>query len=102
MRKGSAAIVPLFIGIMLLFWAIMFLGSGGDTLHSVNKVENLNHLQTKLLHSALKKRDEEIRKLKAKNSSINKSLADAEANKTVNKYIRTVMYNNNIDTKLPQ
>lgn len=88
MRKGSAAIVPLFIGIMLLFWAIMFLGSGGDTLHSVNKVENLSHLQTKLLVPAVKKYYVE---------RYEKNKTDAKANETANSYIKTIMQKNGID-----
>ena len=49
MRNGSAAIVPLFIGIMLLFWAIMFLGSGDDDLHAVTSATHLKRLQQKMI-----------------------------------------------------
>ena len=82
MRNGSAAIVPLFIGIMLLFWAIMFLGSSGDTLHSVNKVENLSHLQTKLLLPALKHYDEQRKAGKTPEA------ASASANAYVNEMMK--------------
>lgn len=82
MRKGSAAIVPLFIGIMLLFWAIMFLGSGSDTLHSINKVENLSHLQTKLLLPALKHYDEQRKAGKSKIA------ASSSANAYVNEMMK--------------
>ena len=88
MRNGSAAIVPLFIGIMLLFWAIMFLGSGGDTLHSVNKIESLQHLQTKLLVPALKKKYEE---------EIEKGSSPTAASAMANNYIKTIMKKNGID-----
>ncbi len=88
MRNGSAAIVPLFIGIMLLFWAFIFLGSGGDTLHSVNKVENLQHLQTKLLLPALKKKYEEEKK---------NGLSSTAASAAANKYVHDMMIKNGID-----
>ena len=88
MRNGSAAIVPLFIGIMLLFWAIMFLGSSGDTLHSVNKVENLQHLQTKLLLPALKKKYKE-----EKENGLSSTAASASANN----YVHAMMVKNGID-----
>ncbi len=58
MRRGSAAIVPLFLAVMLLFWFIAFMGNANDTLHDVNNVENLLHLQKTLLIPAMKHRYE--------------------------------------------
>jgi len=58
MRNGIAAIVPLFMGIVLLFMVITFMGGGTDTLFAVNKVENLQRLQAKLLIPALKKKND--------------------------------------------
>jgi len=56
MRNGSMSLVPILIGIMVLFWSMMFIGGGSDTLHQVSNVKNLQHLQTKLLISAAKHR----------------------------------------------
>ena len=86
MRNGSAAIVPLFIGIMLLFWAFIFLGNGGDTLHSVNKVENLNHLQVKLL----------IPVAKYKQGLEDAGVTDPELTEKVDAYVDNIMKLNNI------
>lgn len=58
MRRGSAAIVPLFLAVMTLFWFIAFMGHANDTLHDVNNVENLQHLQKKLLIAVMKHRYE--------------------------------------------
>ena len=92
MRKGSAAIVPLFIAIMLLFWFIAFMGGANDTLHSVNNVTNLQQLQKKLLVSAMKYRYELEREARNKNTTI----TDAELDAKVNDYINQIMILNKI------
>ena len=56
MRKGSAALVPLLLAIMLLFWFIAFMGGESDNLHKTSNLINLNNLQDKLLISAMNKR----------------------------------------------
>ena len=55
MRKASAAMVPLFLAIMTLFWFAYIMGGGADTLHRVNEIEDLQHLQERLLPAAMKK-----------------------------------------------
>jgi hypothetical protein len=58
MRNGSVAIVPLFLGIMILFWVIAFMGGASDTLFQVNNVERIKHIQQKMLIPAAKYADE--------------------------------------------
>ena len=58
MRNGSVAIVPLFLAIVMLFWLIWFMGGADDSLHRVNEIENLQHLQEQLLLPAMKRRYE--------------------------------------------
>ncbi len=60
MRKASAAIVPLFLAIMTLFWFAYIMGGGADTLHRVNEIEDLQHLQERLLPAAMKKYIDEL------------------------------------------
>lgn len=55
-RRGSIAIVPLLIAIMLFFWFIWFLGGESDFLHEVNSIEHLEHIQEELIYSALQER----------------------------------------------
>ena len=88
MRNGSAAIVPLFLAMMLLFWFIMSMGGSSDTLHTVNNVKSLQHLQTKLLVPALKKKYQEE---KDNNKSETASSASANA------YVKAMMQKNGID-----
>ena len=91
MRRGSAALVPLLLAIMLLFWFIWFLGGESDNLHKVNQLENLQHTQERLVIAALRKK-QELR-------DTNASLSDAQLNQKVNEYIHNIMVLNNIDEK---
>ncbi|ADN09888.1 hypothetical protein [Sulfurimonas autotrophica] len=91
MRNGSAAIVPLLLAIMLLFWFIWFMGGENDNLHKVNQLENLHHTQERLVIAALRKK-QELR-------DANASLSDAELNTKVNQYIHNIMILNKIDEK---
>ncbi len=89
MRRGSAAIVPLFLAIVLLFWFIWFLGNANDNLHKVNQIENLQHTQERLLQAAMQKRYEI--------EEANPNLSDEELDAQVDKYIKEMMKLNNID-----
>lgn len=89
MRRGSVAIVPLFLAIVLLFWFIWFLGGANDNLHKVNQIENLQHLQDRLLQSAIMKRYEL--------EEADPSLSDAELDAAVDTYIKEIMKVNGID-----
>jgi hypothetical protein len=91
MRKGSVSIVPLMIAIFMMFWFIMFLGTENDQLHKVNKVENLQRLQERLLYASLK------RKYELQKASPEKT--EAEIDEQVNLYIEQIMKINNIDDK---
>jgi len=88
MRNGSAAIVPLLLAIMLLFWFIMFMGGASDTQKTVNDVQELKHLQSKLLLPALKKKYQEER---------DNNMSNTAASASANKYIKDMMYKNGID-----
>jgi len=90
MRNASAAMVPLFLAIMLLFWFIMFMGGASDTLRGVNNVENLRHLQTKLLLPALKEKYRQEREL---------GKSPTAASLTAEAYVKRMMYKNNIDAR---
>jgi len=89
MRNGVAAIIPLFFAIVMLFAFIAFMGGAGDSLHTVNNVERLQHLQTKLLLPALKKKYEEERE-----SGLSPTASSASAGA----YVKKMMYKNDIDT----
>jgi len=58
MRNGSAAIVPLLLAIVLLFWFIWFLGGANDNLNKTTNLTNLQKIQDKLLEGAVYKRYE--------------------------------------------
>jgi preprotein translocase subunit YajC len=87
MRKGSVAIVPLLIAVMMIFWFMMIMGNENDQLHTINKIENLQRTQDRLLYSALKRRYELER-------NANESV---DINESVNTYISEIMKMNNID-----
>lgn len=92
MRNASVAIVPLFLAVLLLFWFIAFMGGASDTLHSVNNVENLQHLQKKLLVSAMRYRYA----LESEAREAGTILTDAELDAQVNVYINQIMVLNKI------
>lgn len=88
MRNGIVSIVPLFFAIVLLFGFIAFMGGASDTLFTVSKVEHLQHLQTKLLLPAIKKKYEEERE-----SGKSPTAASASANI----FVKDMMKKNGID-----
>lgn len=90
-RRGSVAIVPLLLAISLLFMFIWFLGGANDNLHKVNQIENLQHIQDRLLQAAIQKRYEL--------EEADPSLTDEELDKAVDTYIKEMMKVNGIDTK---
>lgn len=89
MRRGSAALVPLLLAIMLLFWFIWFMGGESDNLHQVTQLENLQHTQERLIIAACRKKQEL--------HDANASLSDKQLNKKVNNYIHNIMKLNKID-----
>ena len=91
MRRGSVAIVPLFLAIALLFWFIWFLGGANDNLHKVNQLENLQHTQDRLLQAAIQKRYEL--------EEADQTLTDDELDAQVDTYIKEIMKVNSIDDK---
>jgi len=90
-RRGSVAIVPLFLAIALLFWFIWFLGGANDNLHKVNQLENLQHTQDRLLQAAIQKRYEL--------EEADQTLTDDELDAQVDTYIKEIMKVNSIDDK---
>jgi hypothetical protein len=93
MRNGSAVIVPLFLGIMILFWFIYFMGGANDNLHKVTKMEHVKHVEERLLKAAIAKR---IKLLEA-NAESPEPLSKTEIDTEVNDYIAIMMQRNNID-----
>jgi len=70
MRNGSAALFPLLLAIMAMFWFIWVMGGATDTLHRVNEVEDLQHLQERLLPAAMQKYIDELETAGADGESI--------------------------------
>lgn len=93
MRNGSAALIPLFIAVMSLFWFIMFMGSSDDDLHTINNVSNLQKLQEKLLISSVKYRY----KAKAEADEQNLTLSEQQLDQKVDAYIEYIMIENKIE-----
>jgi hypothetical protein len=89
MRKGSVAIVPLMLGIFALFWFILFMGGENDNLHNINQIENLQHLQERLLLAAVKRRYELEKE--------NPNMSETEITNAVDAYIHNIMIVNKID-----
>jgi len=96
MRRGSVALVPLFLAIMVLFWFIAFMGGANDNLHAVNNVEHLRHLQGQLLRSAMEQRY----KLEEEARANGVVLSESELDQKVNDYINFIMVQNKIHNPL--
>lgn len=77
MRNASAAIVPLFLAIMLLFWFIWFLGGESDNLHKTTELTHVHKLQDKLLEAAIIRRYELATKNKELYSEVSGAKKDA-------------------------
>lgn len=88
MRKGSVAIVPLFLAIVTLFWFIWFMGGENDNLHRVNEIEHLHHLQERLLLAAAKRRYEL--------ADADPGLSDESLDTAVDTFIDEMMVLNNV------
>ncbi len=86
-RNGSAAFVPLLIGVMLIFWFIWFLGQEGDNTHRINRLENLQNLQHRLLSAAINRK---IELMQVDDSN------DTDVDKKINGYINTMVKANHI------
>lgn len=89
MRKGSVTIVPLFIAMMLLVWFMMTMGVQNDQLRVINQVQNLQHLQDRLMLAAI------TRKYELKKA--NPTWSDAQVDIQVNQYIETMIQANGYD-----
>jgi len=88
-RRGSAALVPLLLAVMLLFWFIWFLGGESDNLHKVNQLENLQHTQERLIIAACRRRQEAY--------DADRNLTDRQLDENVSQYIHSIMHLNHID-----
>ncbi len=86
-RNGSAAFVPLLIGVMFIFWFIWFLGQEGDNTHKINRLENLQNLQHRLLSAAINRK---IELMQVDDSN------DTDVDGKINGYIRNMMHANHI------
>ncbi len=90
MRNGSAALVPLFIGIMLLFWALIFMGGAADNLVKVNKTLRHQDIEENLLSAAMQ---EKIR-LTEENAKSDTPLTTAEIDTLVDAYVARMVNKN--------
>jgi len=95
MRNGSVAIVPILIAVLSLFWFIWFMGGADDNLHKVSEIENLQHLQERLLPAAMK-RYVELRAAYIE-AGQTEALAESNAKTDTDLYIHNMMKNNKID-----
>ncbi|QOP42212.1 hypothetical protein [Sulfurimonas marina] len=93
MRNASAALVPLLIAVMAIFWFIAFMGGANENLHDVNDATNLQHLQEKLLISAVRYRH----KVESEAKEQGLTLSEDEINQKVDAYIEYIMVSNNIE-----
>ncbi|MBN2869554.1 MAG: hypothetical protein JXK04_01200 [Campylobacterales bacterium] len=82
------AIVPLLIALMLFFWFIWFLGGENDSLHRINKVQHLHHLQEELVIAAMQQRIEL--------EQAHPEWSSAQLDAAVNQYVNDMMAINNI------
>lgn len=96
MRNGVAAIVPLFLAIMMLFWVIWFLGGESDNLHKTTNLTSLHKLQDKLLEAAIHRRYELLTRNKDMYSETPGAQKDA-LDKKISDDGHTMMQKNNID-----
>lgn len=88
MRRGSVAIVPLILALMLFFWFIWFLGGENDMLFEINKIEHVQHVQESLIIPAIQER--------LKLEQANPSWSKAQLDEAVDKYIDEMMKINKI------
>jgi len=97
MRNGSAALFPLLLAVMSLFWFIWFMGGAADNLHKVNEVEDLQHLQERLLSAAMQKYIDEIQT----DTLVDETVADKKdrAVKKARVDIKSIMFDNEVDDK---
>ena len=65
------------------------MGGANDNLHNISQVENLQHLQERLIVSAMKRRYEL--------AEANPNMSDEELDSAVDQYIHHMMKSNNID-----
>lgn len=93
MRRASAALVPLLIAVMLVFWFIAFMGGNSDNLHAVNEVTNLQKLQEKLLIPAVRYRYKIYKESKEQGTP----LTEAELDQKVDAYVHYMMIENKIE-----
>jgi len=93
MRKGSAAIVPLFLAIMLLFWAAIFLGTPSETLGEVNQLTHIKNVEKRNITAAM------IMKIKLLEANTQREtpLSELEMDAIVSQRISSLMANSTID-----
>jgi hypothetical protein len=96
MRKGSVAIVPLIIALMLFFWFMWFLGGENDMLLQINKVENVQHIQEELIISAMQRHLTSEQDLKKLNPAMSDTALKQLADKDGSDYVKTMMEANKI------
>ena len=103
MRRGSVALVPLFLAIMVLFWGMWTLGIGNDTLHQVNELENLRNIQKRLLVSSMKNYVNSIEEYTLENNidvanASEMQEASLAAERISNLLVKSAMLRNKVDT----
>lgn len=56
MRNGTIVIVPIFIAIALMFWAIWFMGQEASNTKTITNIEQLQKLQQNAIIYAIERR----------------------------------------------
>ena len=94
MRKGSAAIVPLFLAIMILFWFIAFMGGVNDNQEHLNSLVNVKNVEQRLVTAAMMKKIDKMEE----NTKSAGTLSEVEINQLVSDDMKSMMVSNNIDS----
>ncbi len=95
MRKGSVAIVPIMLAIMLIFWAIWFVGERSEDTKVISNVEKLQELHENAAMYAMQRKIDLLQENALKDE--NERLNDDEINATINQEVSDLMRKNGID-----
>jgi len=90
LRKGSVAIVPIFLAIALIFWAIWFMGEESDNTHVITNIKKLEDLHENAAFHAMR------RKIEILENDHTNELSDE--NKTqIEQEVQQLMRKNNVE-----
>ena len=94
MRRGSVAIVPILIALLLIFWAAWYLGEESDTTHKITQVEKIQEIHKQMAIYAGMMKAKMINKQLQKNKG---SKVTQEQIAKIERCIKAKIYNKMID-----